>query len=148
MYVTCVIFSVLTVNQAKERECHQENGRKEDVHVRYRIVLTRRNLCVRGPVSPNPCRSQVSCTSIYALHVWHSHGLCEFHFRVRKDTERRAGCKGALCGFHGPRREVFASQFGFPTLSLHPRKEQHCRPHGDHRFRGGEGTRPGTCFHR
>lgn len=48
-----------------------------------------------------------------------------------------------MCGCHGPRRwEVFASHFRFPTLSLHPRKEQHCRPHGDHRFwlqrRGGD----------
>lgn len=67
----------------------------------YCTVLIRRTPCAPGPVSSNPCRSQVS------VHRFKHFSLrrvtdSEFLFRVRKDTEHHADCKGACVASVGP----------------------------------------------
>lgn len=61
--------------------------------------------------------------------------LCEFHFRITKDTEHDADFKQGCVASDGPRgQEVFAFHLGSPHPSLHHRKEQLSRALWDRCF--------------
>lgn len=111
--------TVLTVNQAKERKCRQENREKQKIHARHCSVLVGRNRVYADPES-KPAGALVGRALV-------SDPSCsvrlQFPFEVRKGTEHSADPKGGCVASRGPEGgKCLRLTPGPPVLSSAPER--------------------------